>query len=114
MKYVKAECEENARVTKYSPQQGTFSQPWRRLFGHLCQTKGDPMKRLSVWVAAISFGAMGVSAHRSSPPQPTSDEHKRVIAPPDRSPWAHTVPESWPAISCTSPGKARANATAGC
>ena len=44
------------------------------------------MKRLSVWVAAISFGAMGVSAHRSSPPQPTSDEHKRVIAPPGPKP----------------------------
>jgi reactive intermediate/imine deaminase len=44
------------------------------------------MKRTSVWIAAISFGAMGVSAHWSTPPQPTSDVPKRVIAPPGPKP----------------------------
>src|SRR5688572_30043388 len=44
------------------------------------------MKQLSVWVAAISFGAIGVSTHWSGPPQPTSDVAKRVIAPPGPKP----------------------------
>ena len=44
------------------------------------------MKRLSLWVAAISFGAMGVPASSSGPPQPASDVHKRVIAPPGPKP----------------------------
>src|SRR5688572_32975788 len=44
------------------------------------------MKQLSVWVAAISLGAMGVSAHRSAPPQPASEVQKRVVAPPGPKP----------------------------
>ena len=44
------------------------------------------MKRPSVWIAAISFGAIGVSAHRSAPPQSTTDVPKRVIAPPGPKP----------------------------
>ena len=44
------------------------------------------MKRPSVWIAAISFGAIGVSAHWSAPPQSTSDVPKRVIAPPGPKP----------------------------
>src|SRR4029450_1036746 len=44
------------------------------------------MKRLSIWVAAISLGAIGVSAHRSAPTQPTTDVPKRVIAPPGPKP----------------------------
>src|SRR3954453_13199104 len=44
------------------------------------------MKRLSFWIAAISFGAIGVSAHWSAPPQSTSDGPKRVIAPPGPKP----------------------------
>src|SRR4029450_5913575 len=44
------------------------------------------MKRLSIWVAAISLGAIGVSAHRSAPKQPTTDVPKRVIAPPGPKP----------------------------
>jgi reactive intermediate/imine deaminase len=44
------------------------------------------MKRLSVWVAAISFVAMGLSAREPGLPQPTSDAQKRVIAPPGPKP----------------------------
>src|SRR5882672_7991308 len=44
------------------------------------------MKQPSVWIAAISFGAIGVSAHWSAPPQSTSDVPKRVIAPPGPAP----------------------------
>ena len=43
------------------------------------------MKRLSVWIAAISFGAIGVSARWPPPPQ-SSDAAKRVIAPPGPKP----------------------------
>src|SRR4029453_8844961 len=45
-----------------------------------------PMERPSFWIAAISFGAIGVSAHWSAPPQSTSDVPKRVIAPPGPKP----------------------------
>ena len=44
------------------------------------------MKRLSIWIAAISFAAIGVSAQRSDPPQPATDVPKRVIAPPGPKP----------------------------
>src|SRR6266542_2542784 len=44
------------------------------------------LKHPSVWIAAISFGAIGVSAHWSAPPQSTSDVPKRVIAPPGPKP----------------------------
>ncbi len=44
------------------------------------------MKRLSVWIAAILFGAIGVSAHWPAPPQSTSDVPKRIIAPPGPKP----------------------------
>jgi reactive intermediate/imine deaminase len=44
------------------------------------------MKRLSVWVAAVSLGAIGVSALGSPALQPTSGGQKRVIAPPGPKP----------------------------
>jgi len=44
------------------------------------------MKRLSVWVAAVSLGAIGVSALGSIALQPTSGGQKRVIAPPGPKP----------------------------
>src|SRR5262245_7204336 len=39
------------------------------------------MKRLSAWFAAVSLGAIAVSALGSDAPQPTPDVPKRVIAP---------------------------------
>ncbi|HVQ42449.1 MAG TPA: RidA family protein, partial [Vicinamibacterales bacterium] len=44
------------------------------------------MKRPFVWIVAILFGAIGVSAHRSAPPQAAPDVLKRVIAPPGPKP----------------------------
>src|SRR3954469_17017244 len=44
------------------------------------------MKRSSVWIAAMSFGAIGVSAHWSAPPQSASDVSRRIIAPPGPKP----------------------------
>src|SRR6185436_10284303 len=45
-----------------------------------------PVKRSSLWIVAISFGAIGISAYSSAPAQSTSDAPKRVIAPPGPKP----------------------------
>ena len=44
------------------------------------------MKRPFVWIAAMSFGAIGVSANWSASRQSTTDVPKRVIAPPGPKP----------------------------
>src|SRR5215207_2431568 len=44
------------------------------------------MKRLFVWVATISLGAIAVSALGSDAPQPAPEVPKRVIAPPGPKP----------------------------
>ena len=44
------------------------------------------MKRACIWIAAISFGAIGVSAHWPPPAQSPSEVVKRVIAPPGPKP----------------------------
>ena len=72
------------------------------------------MKRLSVWVAAISFWRDGRLGTLVGSAAARACRQKRVIAPPGPKPVGPTVPESWPAISSTSPAKARATATAGC
>src|SRR5262245_56819008 len=46
----------------------------------------DLMIRLSVCLEASVFSAVGISADRPGPLQPTSDPQKRVIAPPGPKP----------------------------
>ena len=71
------------------------------------------MRQPSVWIAAMSFGAI-VSAHWSPPPQSTSDVPKRVIAPPGPKPVGPYSPGIMVGDFLLVSGQAHATATAGC